>query len=186
MTDWKRFLKECEERYKRVTRIAEESRAKYWRWLQDRAGGENAYLLSDAGSAIGGLSSNDPKVRRIALQALGLFLEQKGDEGFTKLCNYVAFHDPDVNVRALAIVQLARCHRGTSDTSEGSRLLSLVMAESEPAECRAAAYMGLYILRGMIMPPWAGADQRPPVAFSFFEHADWNFIRDCSKTMSQK
>jgi hypothetical protein len=186
ITDWNRFINECAERYKRITLIADGARTKYWRWLQHRAGHEHAHLLADASSATVGLSSNDPNVREIAINALGVFLGTERDERFAKLCDYIAFHDPDERVRASAIVQLARCLHHTSDANVGRRLLSVVVADSEPAQCRAAAYMGLYILRGMAMPPWPGADQRPVVAFSFFEHADWVFIRECSAMMSDR
>ena len=111
---------------------------------------------------------------------LGEYFRETHNHSFVRLCEEIASNDANPKVRGVAIATLGGCYRNTHDNRISRFLLLIVHDNAQPVNCRIAAYMALYLLRGLIMPPWKGALRRPPVGFAFPQDVDWRFVASFS------
>jgi hypothetical protein len=129
-------------------------------------------MLASRGDAESYLLAADPKFRCAALLALKNCWEC--DERFGSLCERLAFDDPDVEVRSLALSCLAGFY-AAADNTRVERLIAWIVYDSrEPRKIRVSAYQSLFIIRRMSL--LRGARDALSEAFRVPEDIDWAFV----------
>ncbi len=116
------------------------------------------------------LSHAERNVRIVGLDAL-LNVWQANDGPFRTRCEHILLHDPDEQVRAVALNCLAKCYESTNDQRVACLFAGFVRDEAQSKEIRIAAYFGLLIVNGDFQ-------RRPELIldFSFPEDVDWPYV----------
>jgi HEAT repeat protein len=110
--------------------------------------------------------------RNARCAALCLLMDHWGpDETFARVCEEMAFADPDVQVRCAAVTILGSYYQGTNNARMGEILAKLAKDEASDLKVREAAYRSLYTLCGL--PSW---ECPPLVNFQLLRDADWQFV----------
>lgn len=139
-------------------------------YLTELAGELADRAMKDRGEAEKCLCHPDKNVRIVGLTVM-LDVWQANDDTFRAACERLLLHDPDEQVRAVAINCLSKCHEATNDQRIASMLATLVRNESFSTEVRTAAYFGLLTVTGEF-------GHRPELIldFAFPEDVDWSYV----------
>ena len=133
------------------------------------AGEQANVMLASPENARMFLNHADWKMRLAAMNALSIVW--KPSEDVPSLFERIAFSDPNEQVRGTAIHNLAWALRGTNDPRTGMLLRGVVYNAEPNNRMREAAYLGLFILRGLPFTAWP-----IPGKFNFPEAVDWSFV----------
>ena len=139
-------------------------------WEQS-AGCHAARMRESRAIAESYLSHRERELRCTALSILCKYW--KPDKSFEEACERLVFHDPDVEVRSLALACLACCYSGSDDHRIGRLAARLVLDESAPHGLRRAAHLALFTIRGM---PTKALLNACSSRFRFPEDVDWEFV----------
>lgn len=142
-------------------------------FLAEQAGPLLDTMLHSRQDAENCLKHPDFKVRFVALNLL--CSHWKPDQNFAKTCECMAFNDPDLQIRGVALSALGTCYRGTNDSRVGKLLAAIVHDEQEPASIRSSAYLALFSVPGLIAD-WPGLHADPPTGLRFPDDVDWSFV----------
>jgi hypothetical protein len=139
-------------------------------YLNGLVGNLTERAMNDRKEAERCLYDTDRNVRIVGLEIL-LDVWQSRDLAFRATCERMILHDPDEEVRAVAINCLAKCYEGTNDSRVAQFLANLVRDDILSAEVRTAAYFGLLIVTGEL-------GRRPQLIldFAFPESVDWGYV----------
>lgn len=118
------------------------------------------------------VSHADPCIRRVALSVLFARWGQTAE--YAELCESIAWHDADPEVRCTALYRLGDCNRKTNDTRIGKLLAETALDNSQPVRIRKAAYHALLTLRGVPASKW-----KEVLRARFSDEVDWSVVSDC-------
>jgi len=141
-------------------------------WRKD-AGPLVDIMLKDRAETERQLKHPDWKVRCTALSILELHWHATDDTAFAQTCEDTALRDVHPQVRSCALRILGVCHANRPNSRIGRLLASVVLDETQPAQCRNGAYLGLYHLRGLRVPRLTDQPTVPRIPDDF----DWTFVK---------
>jgi hypothetical protein len=141
------------------------------RLWEERAGPHAARMLESRATAEAYLTHPQANLRLAAIMVLKD--HWKPDASFVATCEMMVLNDTDPEVRAVAVVTLAGCYKGTDDRRVGGVVARVVQETSAPLSLRRAAYRSLFQIRGMPYEAYANAASD---SLRFPEDADWQFV----------
>jgi hypothetical protein len=132
-------------------------------------------ILVDREFALRQVYHDDPKVRFVAISALGDYWKARNPDPFARVCADLALHERDSQIRSIALTYLGVCYESTNDPHIGKILATIVSSVLEPLSCRQSAYWALYTLRGRHLTPSSPRPSRVP-KLKVPEEIDWAFV----------
>jgi len=133
-------------------------------------------MLHSLEASIGFLANADARIRRAAICVIGMEWRPPPGSEFTALCERMALEDPDLDVRCAALGELGHLYMGTDDVRIGRLLAGIVRDEAQPNCCRLAAYLALFLLRGLVPPLLPLDPKRAELPVRIPEDVDWSFV----------
>jgi hypothetical protein len=139
-------------------------------------------LLADAdpegirmvpGGAMLLLRDPDPRRRQLGLDALPKSREPT--EIAVEQCCHIMLHDPDPDVRILAIRCVAKHFKPAAGRSFQAALARIVADTEDRLEVRDVAYQALFEIKGLAVTKWPEV-RRATEGFRFPDDVDWDLV----------